>query len=130
AGDVPAQLACVRDARVRGETGLEPCHRVERGERLAVPAELDECVADHAVAPGCARRERTRPPPERERLAEPVPRERERAQPARRDEIVRSEVQRAPQEALRLPVPRPAARLARPLLVREAEPAAPGGVSR
>ena len=130
AGDVAAQLARVRDPCIRGETRLEPRHRVERGERLAVAAELDERVADHAVVAGGARRERTRPPPERERFAEPVSRERERGEPARRDEIVGSEAECPPQHALRLPVPRGIAGLAGPLLVRKAEQPEPVDVSR
>ena len=48
AGTVAEQLSRVRDACVRGKAGLEPRQLVEGRERLAVPAELDERVADGA----------------------------------------------------------------------------------
>ena len=120
-GEVAAQLARVRDPRVGGEAGPEARQPVEGRERLAVAAELDERIADDAVAPRGRGRERNRPTAERERLAEAMPRERERAEAARREEVVRGERERTSQHALRFGVVGRIAGLARPLLVREAE---------
>ena len=48
---IAGQLARVRDACVRGETGAKRDHPLEGGERLVVATELDERVADDAVRP-------------------------------------------------------------------------------
>ena len=49
AGNVAHQLTRVRDAGIRGQARLERRHPVVRAEGLAVAAELDQGVADHAV---------------------------------------------------------------------------------
>lgn len=50
--EMPLQLLCIRDAGVSGSVGPVTCHRVERGKRLVVLAELDVRVADDPVVPG------------------------------------------------------------------------------
>ena len=88
AGHVPAQLSRVRDARVRGDVRLQPRHRVEGSERLAVATELEERVADRAEVPRRRRRERARLLREGEGEDELMARERERREPGERDRIV------------------------------------------
>ena len=118
---VAAQLARVRDARVRREARLQPRHRVERAERIGVAAELEERVSDDAVAPRRRRRERERAPTGRERVAEAVPGELERAERADGDQIAPVERQGLSDRAAGLRVVGGIPRLARPLLVGEAE---------
>ena len=65
-----AQLPGVRDAGVAGKRGLDRDHAVEGPERLVVAAELEERVADEAVAARGVRRGGDRPPCEAQRLAE------------------------------------------------------------
>ena len=58
---IPGQLARVGDPRVRRQVGTERDHALERGESLAIPAELDERVSDHPngrAEPGRADRAR------------------------------------------------------------------------
>ena len=59
--DVPEQLARVRHAGVRREVRTGVHHRLERVERLLVPSELEEGVADDAVAPRIRRGSAPRP---------------------------------------------------------------------
>ena len=113
--------ARARSASTRRRRASALAMRVEGAEALAVAAELDERVADDAVVPCRRRRDRLGAAAERERVAEAVARERERAEAARRDQVVRRELQRAAQRLARLRVVGRIAGLARALLVREPE---------
>jgi len=69
---VAEQLARIRNARIGRDARLQPRHRVEGAECLRVAAELDERVADDAVAARGRRRELQGVAAEHERGAEPV----------------------------------------------------------
>ena len=121
---VAEQLARVRDARVRGEARLQPRHRVERAERGVVAAELDERVADDAVAAApssarCARARRPKPSASPKRWRESA----SEPSPLVASQIARGERQRPAQDAVGLRVVRRVAGLARALLVGEPEQA-------
>jgi len=74
---VAGQLACIRDARIGREIRPGRHHFLERLERLVVPPELDERVADDAERASRAREQALRPSAVRERPAELVLDERE-----------------------------------------------------
>ena len=81
------QLAGVRDPRIAAEAGLQVDHAVEGAERLVVAAELEQGVAEEAVAAGRLRSERHDAACEPKRLAEVVPARGERCESGERDRI-------------------------------------------
>ena len=66
--NVAHQLPRIRHTRVGRQARLHGDHLVERRERLVIATELDERVADHAVAASRGRRDRDRAATERQRL--------------------------------------------------------------
>ena len=125
-----AQLPGVRDAGVAGERGLDRDHAVEGPERLVVAAELEERVADEAVAARRVRRGGDRPPCEPQGLAKLMAARRERREAGESDRIARVAGESAAQSALGEGVIGDVARLARPLQVREAEEAERAAILR
>ena len=125
-----AQLPGVRDAGVAGERGLDRDHAVEGPERLVVAAELEERVADEAVAARGVRRGGDRPPCEAQRLAELMAARGERREAGEGDRIARVGGESAAQSALGEGVIGDVSRLARPLQVREAEEAERAAILR
>src|SRR5439155_8508932 len=88
---------------------------------FAVPAELDEGVAEYAVVAGGIGAEADRPASKRERFTEAVASERERAQSARRRGVVRSERGRASKRVRGLRVVDRIPCLSGPLLIGKSE---------
>ena len=86
------ELARVRDARIRGEPGIEPRHPVERVECLVVAAELEQRVPDDAVRAGlnCVRHARGRAV----RDSTPSPRQRLRGRGGARVRAIRGRSRR------------------------------------
>ena len=88
---VTAELAGVRDSRIRRHARLERGHPVERRERGAIAAELDQRVADHAVRPRGIGRAALRLAAKREGAPEVVADQREVAERERRRRILRAQ---------------------------------------
>src|SRR3954464_3626900 len=70
--NVAHQFTRIRHTRVGPEARLKGAHLVERRERLVIATELDERVADHAVAASRGRRDRDRAATERQRFPKTV----------------------------------------------------------
>ena len=122
AGHVAHQLAGVRDAGVRSDTRPGVHHGLERGERVAVPAELDLRVADHAVDVAVVRVDGLRLLSPPQRAGEVVPGGGERGHAHHgREVVIPLQPERASEHALRLRVVAGVGRDARLLHVREAE---------
>ena len=72
AADISEKLARIGDSRIRRETRLERRHPVECCESVAVSAELDQRVADNAIATRRGWRQRNCLSSEDERLSEAI----------------------------------------------------------
>ena len=95
-----AQLTGVSDAGVAGERGLDRDHAVEGPEGLVVAAELEERVADEAVAARGVRRSGDRSPGEPQGLAKLVAARRERREAGEGDRVAGVAGECAAQRAL------------------------------
>ena len=120
-GDVSAQLAGIRDARVGGGVRLQRGHAVERRERLAVAAELELRVADDAVRRRAAGCRCLRGAPDPERVGEAVPRERNPAEAGQGVDVLAVELVRAAEHGVGPGVVGRVTGLAGALRVRESE---------